>query len=588
MSGRPATKEVIAGKGAISVGAPGSALPSGWKWVKLTKVARLESGHTPSRRHPEYWDGPIPWLGIKDARAHHAGVITDTRQSITQAGLENSAARLLPAQTVCLSRTASVGYVIILGRPMATSQDFVNWVCSDALEPKYLMYALINEGRDGLMKFGRGTVHTTIYYPAVKAFHIALPPLDEQQRIVHRLDELLERCERIEAELAKVPPLFQKLRHILRSDAYQGRLTEDWRDAHCGDTPAADSLLEDIESGRRKKWNDQSSTRGKYPSPISPAAEYCSEIPSTWTWTTLQAITDPTRPVQYGILKPGPHQPDGIPYVKVRDMRGDVIQTEGLNRTTKEIHSKYVRSALAGGDLLVSIRGTYGGVAMVPDELDGANITQDSARVAPMPGVDRRYLRVVLQAPQTQRFFEEIATGVAVRGLNIRDLRQTPIPLAPPNEQTEIVDRLEGRYEGALKQLEARCGDALPEVGRVRQMVLSRAFDGTLVEHSTGGLSVAELVSRAKIPEASRTPRAKGKKRRTGRRAGATMSTRKIEEILSQMPSEFSFDELRARLPGSYEELQSALFSLLQQKDAPVIQVYDKNERRMKLRRISP
>jgi type I restriction enzyme S subunit len=54
---------------------------------------------------------------------------------VTPLGLENSAARLLPANTVCLSRTASVGYVVIMGKPMATSQDFVNWVCSEAIEP---------------------------------------------------------------------------------------------------------------------------------------------------------------------------------------------------------------------------------------------------------------------------------------------------------------------------------------------------------------------------------------------------------------------------------------------------------------------
>jgi type I restriction enzyme S subunit len=96
----------------------------------LTVLARLESGHTPSRKHPEYWGGNIPWIGIQDARANDGQVIEDTEEKTNELGIENSSARVLPEKTVCLSRTASVGYVVIMGRPMATSQDFVNWVCS--------------------------------------------------------------------------------------------------------------------------------------------------------------------------------------------------------------------------------------------------------------------------------------------------------------------------------------------------------------------------------------------------------------------------------------------------------------------------
>jgi hypothetical protein len=71
-------------------------------------LARLETGHTPSRKHPEYWDGEIPWIGIKDATSNHGLRISDTYQHATQLGIDNSSARVLPANTVCLSRTASV------------------------------------------------------------------------------------------------------------------------------------------------------------------------------------------------------------------------------------------------------------------------------------------------------------------------------------------------------------------------------------------------------------------------------------------------------------------------------------------------
>jgi type I restriction enzyme S subunit len=198
-SGRAATTSVRQGIAAISVGDPGTTTPKRWTWVPLSRIARMESGHTPSREHREYWDGDIPWIGIRDARASHGSVIGSTEQTVTSLGLENSAARLLPARTVCFSRTASVGYVTIMGRPMATSQDFANWICSDAILPEYLMFALLAEG-DHIRKFGEGSTHTTIYFPELKALHICLAPIPEQREIVIRVQRALSRVMRFQSD----------------------------------------------------------------------------------------------------------------------------------------------------------------------------------------------------------------------------------------------------------------------------------------------------------------------------------------------------------------------------------------------------
>jgi type I restriction enzyme S subunit len=170
---------------------PSTPAPKGFKWSALTDLARLESGHTPSRNHPEYWGGSIPWIGIKDARANDGRRIENTYETTNELGITNSSARILPENTVCLSRTASVGYVVVMGRPMATSQDFVNWVCSKELDPNYLKYLFVAEDED-LLRFASGSVHQTIYFPEAKAFHICHPPLAEQQRIVGLLDEAFE------------------------------------------------------------------------------------------------------------------------------------------------------------------------------------------------------------------------------------------------------------------------------------------------------------------------------------------------------------------------------------------------------------
>ena len=192
--GREPTLGVIPGAYALSVGKPDKPIPETWSWTRLTDVARLESGHTPSRRRPEYWGGEIPWIGIRDATSNYGRTIYDTQQHTNQLGVDNSSARVLPEGTVCLSRTASVGYVIVMGRPMATSQDFVNWVCGDGINNQFLKYVLIAE-RESLNMFSMGTTHQTIYYPEVKAFHVALPPRDEQDAIVGLLGALDDKIE---------------------------------------------------------------------------------------------------------------------------------------------------------------------------------------------------------------------------------------------------------------------------------------------------------------------------------------------------------------------------------------------------------
>ena len=221
--GREATSERIDGQGALAVNQPDRPLPAGWAWTSLLRITRQETGHTPSRSHDEYWDGGIPWIGIRDAGAHHGRVIESTMQTITKLGLENSSARMLPKGTVCLSRTASVGYVTMMGRDMATSQDFATWTCSQALEPRFLMYALMAEG-DDIRAFGKGSTHTTIYFPEIRALHIALPPLAEQREIVRRIEAGLANVDRLTAEAASGRRLLDRLDQAILAKAFRGEL----------------------------------------------------------------------------------------------------------------------------------------------------------------------------------------------------------------------------------------------------------------------------------------------------------------------------------------------------------------------------
>lgn len=170
--------------------------PHGWHWVLLTRIARLESGHTPSRDHPEWWAGPIPWIALPDIRALDGKVALETSEYTNEDGIANSSARILPAGTVVLSRTASVGFVTIMGRPMATSQDFVNWVCGPELDPWFLVYLLM-ASRRFIRQVSSGAIHKTVYMPTVKGFRVCIPSITEQRRLAKVIGEQLAATERI-------------------------------------------------------------------------------------------------------------------------------------------------------------------------------------------------------------------------------------------------------------------------------------------------------------------------------------------------------------------------------------------------------
>jgi len=121
--------------------------------------------------------------------------------------------------------------------------------------------------------------------------------------------------------------------------------------------------------------------------------------------THLDSFVSKEAPICYGILKPGKHVEGGTPVIKVKDIIGGRIATkkEELLHTSKKIDEECRRSKLSTGDRLLTIRGTTGRVAVIPPELENANITQDTARIRVSSRDDPNYLYYALQSPHVQR-----------------------------------------------------------------------------------------------------------------------------------------------------------------------------------------
>lgn len=201
-------------------------VPASWRVLNIRRVAEMKTGHTPSRTTSEYWEHTtIPWFTLADVWQLRDGTRTylgETKSLISPLGLRKSAAELLPAGTVVLSRTASVGLSGIMPRPMATSQDFWNWVCGPGLIPEYLLH-VFRAMRSEFNLLMIGSTHKTIYQPTAAAIRIPVPPVEEQREIVSYLGDQLPHLDTLITKAEEHIALAKERRSALITAAVTGQ-----------------------------------------------------------------------------------------------------------------------------------------------------------------------------------------------------------------------------------------------------------------------------------------------------------------------------------------------------------------------------
>jgi type I restriction enzyme S subunit len=209
----------------------------------------------------------------------------------------------------------------------------------------------------------------------------------------------------------------------------------------------------------------QAVTRGLNPSsPLKDSAlPWLGHVPAHWEVMQLRRLIDPTTSITYGIVQAGPHVEGGIPYIRTSDMSGDTLPLDGYLCTTPEIDRSYQRSKVRAGDVVVAIRATIGQALPVPPELDGANLTQGTAKISPEQRVTPSFLLAALRSETARQQFRSLAKGTTFLEITLDMLRRITIPLPSVEEQKEIVafiergtakiDTLRSAYAGQLRLL---------------------------------------------------------------------------------------------------------------------------------------
>jgi type I restriction enzyme S subunit len=386
--------------------------------------------------------------------------IRDTTDHISEEAVERSATHVVPADSVLVvTRSGILQHtlpVAVTDVPVALNQDLKALVPAAGVDAAYVAWLLRANARRILSECAKsGTTVSNIETRRLLHFSAPLAPLAEQRRIVAAIEEQLSRLHAAVATLRTVQVRSAMTRRAVLAAAF---------------------------------------------------SRYRLKVP-------LSEVTDPQRPICYGILKPRTSGDLVVPYVEVRSMRDGRIDLDALHRTTLALHREFARSTLSSGDVVIAVRGSWDRAAVVPAELEGANVSRDVARVAPLPHVSAQFLSYFLSSPVAGAYFASVARGVGVRGVNIGDLRQLPVPCPALDEQTATVERIEAGLD-AVDSAAHSAAIAIRRAESLRRSILATAFRGELVPQNEDDEPASALLERiaAELDAAAKAARPRRQK----------------------------------------------------------------------------
>lgn len=197
------------------------ALAGKWALVRLGDVITWSSGGTPSRKHPEYYSGDIPWVKTGELNNTY---IYDTSEKITKEAIAQSSAKVLPVNTVLLAMYgATIGKVGILGVEAATNQACACGICSEWVDYRFLFYYLQSQ-KSSFICSGKGGAQPNISQTIIKQYEFPLPSLPEQQEIVRILDRLLAREQRARQAAEETLAAIDRMKQSILARAFRGEL----------------------------------------------------------------------------------------------------------------------------------------------------------------------------------------------------------------------------------------------------------------------------------------------------------------------------------------------------------------------------
>ncbi|MFH4552849.1 restriction endonuclease subunit S [Vibrio alginolyticus] len=486
-------------------------LPSGWILARIEEITMpvntLKPSDTPQKKI-SYLDigsinnelgiinQPKVLLGIDaPSRARQVVIPDDTIYSTVRPYLQ--AIAMVPSSLA--NPIASTGFCVL--RP------------SEGINKKYLFYFVRSDQfLKAIVPLQRGVSYPAVRSKDVLSRDIPLPPTNEQNRIIDKLEELFSELDAGVKELKAAQTKLSQYRQSLLKSAVEGSLTQQWRAENSDRVQeTGEKLLARILKQRREQWQQQKlaefaekgktppkNWQDKYPEPVQPDTTDLPELPEGWVWASLSQLVDLIQIGPFGsLLHKSDYISGGIPLINPTHIKNLKIEPDyNLSVTEGKLNDlqKYVMSE---GDIVIGRRGDMGRCALVSDKEDGWLCGTGSLFIRVLRGLNPEFYTWVLSSKRTKDFLAEFSVGTTMQNLNQKILHSIPVPLLPEDEQTAASDILHSEYERIDKQIED-IKVALKQSEAQRKNILKSAFSGQLVPQDPNDEPASVLLEKIK------------------------------------------------------------------------------------------
>lgn len=383
--------------------------------------------------------------------------------------------------------------VLLANEPGFCSTEIVPLLAGEGIAAGYLFHWLKSPEFLGYAEeVSHGINMPRLGTEAGRKAPLVLAPLNEQRRIAAKLDTTLAAVDACRQRLDGVAAILKRFRQAVLAVAITGELTREWR----------------VERGI--------------------------DI-SSWSETILEQVVQSGRLITYGVIKLGNDYDNGVPCLRTSNVRWLAIDSDDVKLIDPAISSNYSRTILEGGEVLVNVRGTLGGVAVADARMGGWNVSRE---ISVVPVEQEKLLPIFLSfyigSAKGKAWLSRVEKGVAYTGINLEDLRSFPLLQPSIEEQHEIVRRAQHLFTLA-DQLEARLHAARKVVDRLTPALLAKAFRGELVPQDPGDEPASVLLQR--IRAARQAEAGAGKPSRRGRPKAAA-NPAPVDRNAAPAPSE--------------------------------------------------
>lgn len=480
-------------------------LPDNWQWAIIADLGDVVSGGTPSTKNPFFWGGEVNWITPADLSGYNGKFITSGAKSLTVDGLEGSSAKLMPPGSIHFSSRAPIGYVVISKTEISTNQGFKSLVPARGIFNEYIYYYL-RSAKQIAEERASGTTFKELSGKAFSELPVPLAPLNEQYRIVTKIEELFSDLDNGIEYLKTAREQLKVHRQAVLKHAFEGKLTEHWREAHADQLEIADQLLERIKQERENFYQQQlneweelikawegNGKEGKKPSkPKEPESfppltenelKEMPALPVGWIWLRLGNLNIDVFDGPFGSnLKTSDYVDEGVRVIRLENIGVLKFNNEHKAYITREKYEVLKKHTVIPGDVIfASFVVDETRVTVVPSFI-GRAINKADCFCVRCHGniIQNNFIAKFLSTRNAYHQLKSQVHGATRPRINTTQLKYCAIPVASLAEQERIIAEIEEKFSIA-KQLESEIEHNLKRVELLRHSILKRAFLGLLV-----------------------------------------------------------------------------------------------------------